>query len=410
MNLNVSAEIADIVEQAVAASVQRSQFYVGVEHLFAAILDRADQLPEKVRQEWLNHLLTALREVNRLTWQAQVASASGDIVHTPRAIKALTQAGKIAQRSGQGARAGHLLLAILSDGLSAPSRAMDRLGRDRGACLVLLRQELNVQPAPAMATPGRSEPAPAAAVPGTAATPPNGAGLETLTRNLSDKARRGELHPAIGRDEEILQVLQVLTRKTKNNVMLVGEAGVGKTQLVEGLALAMARCTSGPRYEVLELNLAALMAGTQYRGAFEEKLLGLIENLKRSPDTVLFIDEVHVIMGAGSTDGDSMDFANLLKPVLARGEIRCIGATTVQEYRRFVEKDPALERRFQMVRVEELSEEATLQVLLSLRLSLERHHGILIDSRSLQASIALTQRHLPNLRLPDKAIDVLDQA
>ena len=152
------------------------------------------------------------------------------------------------------------------------------------------------------------------------------------------------------------------------------------------------------------------MTGTQYRGAFEEKILAMLEELKQSKNVVLFIDEIHLIMGAGATDGDSMDAANLLKPALARGEIRCIGATTLQEYRTFVEKDPAIERRFQMVRVEPLSESATLRVLDKLRPSLQRHHGVRISTKALEASIRLTQRYMPNRHLPDKAIDVLDQA
>ncbi|MCF6286690.1 MAG: ATP-dependent Clp protease ATP-binding subunit, partial [Candidatus Hydrogenedentes bacterium] len=195
--------------------------------------------------------------------------------------------------------------------------------------------------------------------------------------------------------------------------MIVGEAGVGKTQVVEGLALQLARDGKRlglPDFRILELNVAALMTGTQYRGAFEEKVLALIEQVKRSENCVLFIDEVHLIMGAGATDGDGMDLANLLKPELARGEFRVIGATTISEYRKFVERDAAIERRFQMVRVEELSPEASLEVLKRLRPTLEKPHDVHIRQRTLQAAIDLTVRYMPNRNLPDKAIDVLDQA
>lgn len=237
--------------------------------------------------------------------------------------------------------------------------------------------------------------------------------LENLTRDLTEAARSGHLGPAVGRENEMFQILQILARKNKNNVMLVGEAGVGKTQIVEGLALAgisggLGAVLSG--WRILELNIGALMAGTQYRGSFEEKVMGLLDELKGEPQTILFIDEAHLIMGAGSTNGDSVDVANLLKPALARGEIRCIGATTLQEYRRFVEKDPAIERRFQMVRVEPLSEAATAAVLERLQSSLEEHHGVRISSKAIQAAVQLTQRYMPNRHLPDKAIDVLDQA
>ena len=308
---------------------------------------------------------------------------------------------------------------------------MDRLNLNRGRLLEVLRAALADAPSPV--TPPERLPAPAPEAdafeaperPEAGARDHNGL-LDTaesarphaperhgLTRDLTDAALRGRLEPAIGREQEIFEIMQVLTRKTKNNVMLVGDAGVGKTQTVEGLVLQLARSTKkpeSPNFHFLELNMAALMAGTQYRGAFEEKVIALLDRLKESSDTVLFIDEAHLIMGAGSTDGDSIDLANLLKPALARGEIRCIAATTLQEYRKFVEKDPAIERRFQMVRLEELSGEATLHVLQRLKPSLEKHHGVPISQRAMNAAIALTQRYMPNRRLPDKAIDVLDQA
>jgi ATP-dependent Clp protease ATP-binding subunit ClpC len=428
VQLRVSTEINAVLERALSLGVQRGQFYVGVEHVFAALLEDSDALPKLVRERHLNTLYAVMREVNRTAAQQSLSTGSGEVFHTPRCIAVLNQAARIAERRGQGsANAGHLLLALLGDGLSAPSRAMDRLELGRGALLDLLRAELlgngietPQAPAPAVAAHAerRLDPAPPRldGAPATdhAAKGQDGA-LESLTRDLSELARRGDIQAAVGRQEEISQILQVLTRKTKNNVILVGEAGVGKTQIVEGLAYDMAQGHNGleglmPGFRLLELNLASLMAGTQYRGAFEEKILALIEQLKRMTNTVLFIDEVHLIMGAGATGGDAMDMANLLKPVLARGEIRCIGATTLQEYRRFVEKDPALERRFQMLRVEELSEEATLDVLARIRPSLERHHHVRISHRAMQAALALTQRYMPNRRLPDKAIDVLDQA
>jgi ATP-dependent Clp protease ATP-binding subunit ClpC len=430
MQLQVSAEINLLYEKALNVSVRRGQFYIGVEHLFAAALDDPDALPAKVRDRFLNPLFSVLREVNRTAWQGNASIESGEVFHTPRAIAVTQQAGKVAAEHGRaGANAGHLLLAILQDNLAAPARAMDRLGLGRRECIELLLRELGqgragkktVKPAAPVQEAARPAAASAAARPVSRAEnvpalseEEDAVEVNRLVRDLNEAAREGRLSPAIGRDREIFEILQILSRKTKNNVMLVGDAGVGKTQVVEGIALKMANGEIGDEFELnytfRELNLAALMSGTQFRGVFEEKLTALIDELKGDGDQVLFIDEVHLIMGAGATDGDSMDMANMLKPVLARGEIRCIGATTLQEYRKFVEKDPAIERRFQMVRLEELDPAATMEVLKKLRPSLEKHHKVQISSRALQAAIDLTERYMPNRRQPDKAIDMLDQA
>ena len=427
MQLRVSPEVNTIMGKALNASVHEGQLFVGVEHVFVALLDDPRALPTRMREQYLNVLYAVAREVKRASWKGVAAFASPEVFHTPRCVDVISSANKLAERFGRGiAQPSHLLMAILGNAHSAPSRAMDRLNLERGQFLALLRSELcNAAAGMRTRPPEKRE-----QEPGIAAPPHAGeAALETreeraveheplpkealLTRDMTEAAMRGQLEPAIGRDKEIFQIMQVLTRRTKNNVILVGDAGVGKTQVVEGLVLNMARgakMPGAPNFRFLELNLAALMVGTQYRGAFEEKVLALLEQLKQSEDLVLFIDEVHLIMGAGSTDGDSMDLANLLKPALARGEIRCIGATTLQEYRKFVEKDPAIERRFQMVRLEELSPEATLDVLRHLRPLLEKHHSVRISNRAIQAAVSLTQRYMPNRRLPDKAIDMLDQA
>ncbi len=437
MQLNVSPEIGDVLEKAAAISANQGSYFVGVNHVLTALLECAGQLPEGVRERHLSEIFSVQREVNRMAWTGNASTPSGETFYTPRCIQLISQASKLATRIGHGKPlAGHLLLALLRDDLSAPARAMDRLGLDRAACNQQLQAELGfvspqayhkVTPLPdysevqlqnipavrgarsASAAVGASPSPPA---PREEVVPlPNQSG--PLTRDLTEAAHRGALQEATGRDDEMFEVLQILSRKTKNNVMLVGEAGVGKTQIVEGLALRIAKEGKGggmPPFRILELNIAALMTGTQYRGAFEEKVLALIEQVKRSDHAVLFIDEVHLIMGAGATDGDGMDLANLLKPELSRGEFRCIGATTLQEYRKFVEKDPAVERRFQMVRVDQLSAEASYEVLKRVRPTLEKHHGVHIHRRTLKAAIDLTVRYMPNRNLPDKAIDVLDQA
>jgi ATP-dependent Clp protease ATP-binding subunit ClpC len=420
VKLHVSQEIADILEKAVSRTVHQGLFFVGIEHLFAVLLEEHDKLPPTVTERYLNSLFAVGREVGRTAWQHPVPNTSGEVFYTPRCIDVTNQATRLAERrSDTAASAGHLLLAILRDPLSAPSRAMDGLKLGRDGCVQLLEEELKHR-SPHLAAPPpvqRMSPEHAAQmVPGSAREAPRAAAaVPQLTRDLQAAARAGKLEAAIGRDEEIFEVLQVFTRKTKNNVILLGESGVGKTQIVEGLARELERAGSQarellPNYRILELSLPALMSGTQYRGAFEERLLKLLDELKNSPNTILFIDEIHLIMGAGATDGDAMDLANMLKQPLARGEIRCIGATTLQEYRKFVEKDPAVDRRFQMVRVEELSEDATFAVLKHLRPALERHHGVTISRRAMKASIALSKRYLPNRALPDKAIDILDQS
>lgn len=428
MQVQVSPEINGILDAAVGISVQRGQFFVGVEHLFEALLAESSRLPKSVTDHYLTVLYTAIREVTREAWRDPVRAATGEVFYTPRCANILNDTAKLAERFRTQAGAGHLLLAVLADPDAAPSRAMDRLQLNRGKLIQVLQHELAGQGQPSKLpsvagkvaaqakTETASAAAPASAVlrpeddPDAKSPPPP---IESFTHDLTEAARAGKLSRAVGRDAEIFEILQILARKTKNNVIIVGEAGVGKTKVVEGLAVEAVQGGFGgilSDHRILELNLSALMAGTQYRGAFEEKVLGLVQELKQSPQTILFVDEIHLIMGAGATDGSSVDFANLLKPALSRGEIRCIGATTLEEYRKFIEKDPAIERRFQMLRVEELSAEATQEVLLALRPPLEKHHGVHIGSKAMQAAIALSERYLPNRKLPDKAIDVLDQA
>lgn len=412
MEVNVTREISDMLDAAAAISVQRGHYFVGVEHLFEALLSRPNVLPSAFVDQHADILRLTARRLHETQWRGAVPPTSGDVYYTPRCAQIANEAGKLAHRLGRGeARGGHLLLALLSDAHSAPSRAMEELHVDRGALITSLRTALmngKLPKASPAAKPAAIEAAQDAPQPGT-----NGDPLAGVLRDLTAEARAGKIEPAIGRDAEMMEVIQILARKGKSNVILAGEAGVGKTKIAEGLARMLAKSSAvtlmaGER--MLELNLGALMAGTAYRGAFEEKLLAVIESLKESPGTILFIDEIHLMMGAGKTDGDTMDMANLLKPALARGDFKCIGATTLQEYRKFVERDPAIERRFQLVRVEPLSEDATRQVLQTLRPSLESHHQIGVSDKAIDAAIRLTQRYMPNRQLPDKAIDVLDQA
>ena len=412
MDVNVSREISEVLDAAAAISVQRSHYFVGVDHLYEALLSRPNLLPSAFVDKYADILRLTARRLHETQWRGAVPPTSGEVYYTPRCAHVTNDAAKLAHRLDRSeARGGHLLLALLSDAHGAPGRAMDDLRVDRGALLEALKSALVKGRIPTAERGVRRTEGNAVSAITSGST--DGDPLAGLLRDLTAEARAGRMGPAIGRDAEIMEIIQILARKGKANVILAGEAGVGKTKIIEGLARMLAKSSAvtlmaGER--IVELNLGALMAGTQYRGAFEEKLLKLIESLKDSPGTILFIDEIHLMMGAGKTDGDTMDMANLLKPALARGDFKCIGATTLHEYRKFVERDPAIERRFQLVRVESLSEDATRLVLQGLRGSLESHHQIAVSDKAIDAAIRLTQRYMPNRQLPDKAIDILDQA
>ena len=239
------------------------------------------------------------------------------------------------------------------------------------------------------------------------------ASLEKFARDLTAQAKAGKLDPVIGRDEEIRRVMQVLCRRTKNNPVLIGEPGVGKTAIVEGLAQRIAKNDVPENLKnmrLMSLDMGALVAGTQYRGQFEERLKGVIQEIEQSHDEIiLFIDELHLLVGAGAAEG-SMDAANLLKPALARGDLRCIGATTLDEFRKHIEKDAALERRFQSVLVPEPNVEDTISILRGLKDRYELHHGVRIRDAALVEAAQLSHRYIADRFLPDKAVDLMDEA
>ena len=235
---------------------------------------------------------------------------------------------------------------------------------------------------------------------------------DRYSRDLTRLAAMGALDPLIGRDEEVGRVVQILSRRTKNNPALVGEPGVGKTAVAEGLAMRMASGQVPPVLRgkrLLSLDLVSMVAGTKYRGEFEDRVNQILAEVHRAGNVILFLDELHNIVGAGSAEG-AIDAANILKPALGRGEIQVVGATTLEEYRKYIEKDSALERRFQPVRVGEPTPEQTLEILKGIRPRYEAHHGIVITDRALQAAVELSRRYLSDRFLPDKAIDLVDEA
>ena len=237
--------------------------------------------------------------------------------------------------------------------------------------------------------------------------------LTKFGRLVTDEVRKNKVDPVIGRDDEIRKIITILARKTKNNVILLGEPGVGKTAIIEGLAQRIVKKdvpTTLQNKEIFELDMGALVAGAKYQGEFEERLKNVLNKIKESDHKIiLFIDEIHLIVGAGRSSG-AMDASNLLKPILARGDIDCIGATTLKEYQNYIEKDRALERRFQPVMVLEPSKEDTLSILRGLKNRFETHHGVHITDNALVAAVNYSVRYIPNRFLPDKAIDLVDEA
>ena len=376
--------------------------YVGSEHLLLGLLREEEGLAHRVLTEY-GLTDEMILSVLRRSVGAGLAGTAPSQGLTPRAKGVVELAVSEAARMGSpmiGTE--HLLMGILREGGNMALRILRTVGVDPKKMYSSIVQKINEAP----------KAAPAGTVSSAKDSGKKGSALEEFTRDLTESARAGRLDPVIGRDEEIRRVIQILSRRTKNNPVLIGEPGVGKTAIAEGLAERIAAADVPEELldkRVLSLDLSGMVAGTKYRGEFEERIKKTIDEVKKAGNVILFIDELHTIVAAGSAEG-AVDAANILKPALSRGEIRVVGATTLDEYRKYIEKDAALERRFQPVTVGEPSPEATLEILKGLRDKYEAHHKLTITDEALEAAVSLSRRYINDRFLPDKAIDLMDEA
>ena len=376
--------------------------YIGTEHILLGLIHEGEGVAAKAL-EALNISLEAVRsQVEEIIGQGQQAP-SGHIPFTPRAKKVLELSLREALQLGHNyIGTEHILLGLIREGEGVAAQVLVKLGADLNRVRQQVIQLLSGYQGKEAATSG----GPAEGTPATSLV------LDQFGRNLTQAARENKLDPVIGRDKEIERVMQVLSRRTKNNPVLIGEPGVGKTAIVEGLAQSIVKGTVPETLKdkhVYSLDLGALVAGSRYRGDFEERLKKVLKEIKTRGDIVLFIDEIHTLVGAGAAEG-AIDAASILKPMLARGELQTIGATTLDEYRKHFEKDAALERRFQPIQVSEPTVEHTIEILKGLRDRYESHHKVSITDDALVGAAQMADRYISDRFLPDKAIDLIDEA
>jgi ATP-dependent Clp protease ATP-binding subunit ClpC len=385
--------------------------YIGTEHILLGLIHEGEGVAAKALESLSISLEAVRAQVEEIIGQGG-SSPSGHIPFTPRAKKVLELSLREALQLGHNyIGTEHILLGLLREGEGVATQVLVKLGADLGKVRQQVIQLLSGYQGPG----NKGEAAGSAAAPGNKEEPGEKGGsqiLDQFGRNLTQLAREKKLDPVIGRTRELERVMQILSRRTKNNPVLIGEPGVGKTAIVEGLAQ---KIVSGDIPETLKdkqlytLDLGALVAGSRYRGDFEERLKKVLKEIKTRGDIVLFIDEIHTLVGAGAAEG-AIDAASILKPMLARGELQTIGATTTDEYRKHLEKDPALERRFQPVKVEEPTVAHTIEILKGVRDKYETHHRVTITDQAIVAAANLADRYIADRFLPDKAIDLIDEA
>src|SRR5438477_810716 len=377
--------------------------YIGTEHLLLGLVREGEGVAARVLDSLGVELSKVRTAVEFIIGRGDSTTSPSEITLSPRTKKVIELAIDEARKLGHShVGTEHLLLGLVREGEGIASGVLESLG----VSLEKVRHQV-------IATLGQQHPATAetAAAGGKSASSKTPT-LDQLGVNLTAMAKAGQLDPVIGREKEIERVIQILSRRTKNNPALIGEPGVGKTAIAEGLAHRIVKgdvpeTLQGKR--VLTLDIGSLVAGTKYRGEFEERLKKIIEELRHAHDVILFIDELHTLVGAGAAEG-AVDAADILKPSLARGELQCIGATTLDEFRKYIERDAALERRFQPVMVEEPSDEETQAILKGIKERYEEHHKLIISEEALTAAAELASRYVADRFLPDKAIDLVDEA
>ncbi len=376
--------------------------YIGTEHILLGLIREGEGVASTVLQKLGLSLENIRLEVEKLVQPGPTTQIIGDIPFTPRAKKALELAAEEARSLGHNyIGTEHLLLGLIREGEGIASQVLLNLGL-----------ELNTVRSEVMELLGSVLPGGQGGILGGQHGKSKTPALDVFGRDLTIFAKENKLDPVIGRVQEIERVIQILGRRTKNNPVLLGEAGVGKTAIVEGLAQAIIlgnvpENLRGKR--LIALDLALMIAGTKYRGQFEERIKAVMEEIKRSQDVIIFIDELHTLVGAGAAEG-AIDASNILKPALSRGDMQCIGATTMDEYRKYIEKDAALERRFQTIMVEPPSVDQTIEILKGLRDRYEAHHRVTFKDEALEAAAKLADRYISGRFLPDKAIDLIDEA
>src|SRR6202047_3727795 len=376
--------------------------YIGTEHILLGLIHEGEGVAAKALESLGISLDAVRQQVEEIIGQGQQAP-SGHIPFTPRAKKVLELSLREALQLGHNyIGTEHILLGLIREGDGVAAQVLVKLGADLNRVRQQVIQLLHGYQGKEPAASGRAPEAP----------PSPSRVQDQFGRTLTQGAREGKLDPVIGREKEIERVMQVLSRRTKNNPVLVGAPGVGKTAVVEGLAQKIVK---GEVPETIKdkqlytLDLGALVAGSRYRGDFEERLKKVLKEIRTRGDTILFIDELHTLVGAGAAEG-AIDAASMLKPMLARGELQTIGATTLDEYRKHLEKDAALERRFQTIKVEQPTVSHTIEILKGLRDRYESHHSVTITDQALVAAANLADRYLADRYLPDKAIDLIDEA
>ncbi|MFD4323211.1 ATP-dependent Clp protease ATP-binding subunit [Nocardioides sp. NPDC058538] len=387
-----------------------SHNYIGTEHILLGLIHEGEGVAAKALES-LDISLEAVRnQVEEIIGQGQQAP-SGHIPFTPRAKKVLELSLREALQLGHSyIGTEHILLGLIREGEGVAAQVLQKLGAD----LNRVRQQVIQLLSGFQGKEGQAGTSGATASTGTTSTeaPSSSLVLDQFGRNLTQDAREGKLDPIIGREGQIERVMQVLSRRTKNNPVLIGEPGVGKTSIVEGLAQDIVKGNVPETLkdkQIYTLDLGALVAGSRYRGDFEERLKKVLKEIKTRGDIVLFIDEIHTLVGAGAAEG-AIDAASILKPMLARGELQTIGATTLDEYRKYLEKDAALERRFQPIQVPEPTIAVAIEMLKGIRDRYEAHHRVTITDEALVAAVTMADRYISDRFLPDKAIDLIDEA